>query len=734
MHINKKLVSIAVTTLLVLSIVAAATPVFAVTANPTLDVTNGPVETKVTVSGGPGEAEPFGSVTIYWDSTSGTVLGTAAVGADGSYSAKVIIPSATTTTATNHHYIVVDDGNGAKGTEFTVEPSVEASTVPKTSDTTHEAKVLPGDALTITGHGFAGSTSTTKVKITLKLDSTTLATPKEITFPAENIETNATGSFQATVIIPTSVAVDEYDTYTVTVTDDSADATSANTKLPILIGYYAAVSPTQAPVGVTATISGRIPKNADYSITLSGSTISTTTIGTGTADGMGAFSNDYKLPSLLGSGDYKIAVRWSPTVEPVQADLKVTAAPTANILEGYSGVAGQVFTIKGENFVKEANMTLYFDDVVVNSTNTDARFKASNDKGVVENKFAVPALSPGVYTVTLKDQYGASAETIDSFTIKAAAVTVANTRADSYVQGDIVSFNIYSTDDKFDDMSTSYPLLSIKAPGGYFWYKVVLPVERIGNTYYVLYEGQVDSGSNHFVLPADAPTGTWNWTLSFYDTLGTHDTSATNWKTGTFTVGTGGTSGIIGAIDSIKDDIAIIKTSVGTTLSADVSSIKGTVTSIQNSIATLSIPDLGTITTKLTDIDSVLAYVAGDVATISSTIGTFDATLDSINTKVTSIEGGIGGIATIQTDLGTLQGTVTSISGNVATIQTSIGTLQADVSGLQGDMSSLQNDVGDSTTATGNLTPLIIVAIVLALIAAIAAIASIVLMRRKIAG
>ncbi|HPC27116.1 MAG TPA: Ig-like domain-containing protein [Candidatus Methanomethylicus sp.] len=160
----------------------------------------------------------------------------------------------------------------------------------------------------------------------------------------------------------------------------------------------------------------------------------------------------------------------------------------------------------------------------------------------------------------------------------------------------------------------------------------------------------------------------------------------------TFTVGSEGDplfdllDGCCGTIDSIADDIATIKT------------------------------DVGTLLINVDALDAKIVALDGDVAVINSTLGTMQASIDAIGLKVTSIN---GTTAALESSLGTLQGTVTAMNGNVATIRTDLGTVKADVSSLKGFLPV-------------DMTP-IWIAVVLSLVAAIAAIYAVVVIRGKIA-
>jgi hypothetical protein len=75
--------------------------------------TSGPPGTKVDVVGNAtgGQADPFATVTVYWDSLSGTVLGSEDADNLGDYRITVTIPPATN----GEHWVVVNDGETESG-------------------------------------------------------------------------------------------------------------------------------------------------------------------------------------------------------------------------------------------------------------------------------------------------------------------------------------------------------------------------------------------------------------------------------------------------------------------------------------------------------------------------------------------------------------------------------------------------------------------------------------------
>jgi hypothetical protein len=734
MQLSKKLYTTLIIAVLTVSTLMAAIPMASAIAGPpalfTTPTTPGAPPATVQTSGPVGSgislianatdgtpAAAYSTVTAYWDSQTGTVLGTGSADGDGYYRIDVVIPSA----VVGDHAIIVNDGFGADGVTFTVTPSLTASTTPPTGDTTYDAKVLPGDALTIVGHGYAGGFGGSDMNITIEGPQGTLI----ITSPA--ITTNSTGSFSAVITIPT-VAVANYSDYVVNGTDESDNYATA----PILIDYYITVSPQQGPPGVTITISGRIPASMPYTLR-----IDATTIASGTSGTDGQFTNAYTIPALIADGGHTVSVRWVVgTVESVKdTTFTVGPAPTLSGFSATAAVAGTVITFSGAGFSDRSNITLYLGSTIVNSTATDSRFGPTSAAGTFTNlQFTVPAIAAGVYTLTVTDVTGASTGTVYTFTVNPTPVTNIAISGASYFTGDTISFTITTTEGDLGLMS-----VTIRDPSGAIWWSVVnapttadtgLPWSLTtvsGVSKSILFQDQTMRG-NAMNIPAAAPLGSWNWTITY---TATSTYPVVSKATGLFTVAALPTmQTVLDRLDDMEatitdvitttenDIIAVVNTKTGTIMT-DISSLDAQLTSIDGGIATIS-TSIGDIQTTLAGLSmdalgADITTIKNGVATIQTNLGTVSTAVSNLDAKLTNVQ---GDVATVLTNLGTLDGKVTSIDGKVATVETDVGTIQADVSDVK---------------ASADQTP-VWIAVVLSLVAAIAAIFAVITIRQKIAG
>jgi hypothetical protein len=707
MQVSKKLYTTLIIAILTISILTAAIPMVSaeITAPPTLDIATGPVGTDVVVTGAAGTASPFSTVKAYWDSLAGKVLGTTSALSTGAYEMEVTIPPA----VNGDHFIVVNDGETeSAGALFTVTGQLIVD----------PERALPGDTIAVTGHGLAANSD-----VTLTFDSTTLLTPVSVPLTAPAITTNATGSFSASIVVPTSIAPADFDTYTLTAEDEDLNTASAT----IVIDYNIVLTPDLGPTGITITVAGRIEANVAYDITFNAAPIAS-----GTTSATGAYSATYTIPGVLSTGFYPVTIVWE-TVNSRSATFEVTPSPTIALSVG-TGIAGDVVTVTGSGFSAKANITLYFGTTVVNSTAMNAAFGPTTSGGALPAnlKFVVPTLTPAVYAVKIVDQYSA-ASTVVYFTISPTPVTAITLRGTSYYPGDTISFNIYTTDG-----FTSGPDVTIRDPTGATWWTGTWPLTASGPSWSVLYQDQLFGVDEHALLPADAPLGTWNWTIAYTGT-----TTGAKTATGLFSVAALPTmQTVLDALDDMEATIQGLITTSNGQITALINTKSGQIMTSLDAISAklqgiedmgiIIATDVGELKTDLANLDlSVLNALGVDITAIKGDVATIKTNIGTVNTKVTNLDPVIGAIAgqnaEIQTTLGTLDGKIVAVDGKVATVQTSVGTLQADIAGVSGDVSDVSDNLPVDMTAVW-------IAVVLSLVAAIAAIFAVITIRQKIAG
>jgi hypothetical protein len=131
-----------------------------------------------------------------------------------------------------------------------------------------------------------------------------------------------------------------------------------------------------------------------------------------------------------------------------------------------------------------------------------------------------------------------------------------------------------------------------------------------------------------------------------------------------------------------------------------VTDIKGTLADVQLSVEGISLDEvlgsLAEIKTNLGSIQGTVVNIDGNIALVQTDIGTFKVDLSNLDSKVVKL----------QTDVGKLDASITGISEGMVTIQTNIGTIQTDIASVSGKLVSLdgalaiiQTDVGTFTTS-----------------------------------
>jgi len=639
--------------------------------------------------------------------------------ADGTFSGSFIVP-----TLTNGVRYQVD----AKDPNFTATITASASPASglritgSTGITVSPTSGQPGSTVTLTGQNFTNIAGTTVI---IRFGTTAAGTLQIATFT-----TSATGGFSGPITVPTLPTQAGYFI-------NATDTNRLNTTTTFAIAITALfLSPTNGPTGSVISLTG-------FGLGATGGTTFNVTIGgfpviptSNTVASLSAGTALISVPTMP-AGTYAVVVTDDIGLS-ASASFIVTATSRLIVNPTTGPVDLNNVALTLSNFGAGATVSFY----IANASNTFTLTVApgtgfttltTNASGMLTGTFTVPALSLGAYNIIANETTGNWNATA-IFTIGEATLTV-NTRATTYLQGAIVSYNIASS-------FAGNVQINVYDPAG-LPTTLIYPTAAfvpMGTLYVIPYtypsSPPITAYTLGLQLPSDAPTGTWTWNTTFQGlvrsgnfviiaagaTSNVTNTDINRTLTTIITTLNGigsNVTAIRGTLVSIQNDTATIRTDTGV-IRVSVTAINASLLSISNGFATVQ-TSVGTMTTTVQSLSSTLSSISGTVGTISTSVGSLSTDLSAINTKVTSIQ---GSIATIQTDLGTLQGTVTSTDGKVATIQTDIGTLQADVSAVKTDVNNVPGQV--------NIP--IWIAVVLALVAALAAIASLLLVRRKIAG
>ncbi len=639
----------------------------------------------------------------------------------------VTVDGTTTGAATGTGVVTVTDDGEGNLAGSTADIAVTDGVDPGEVDVTITGTInYATGVITLAATGVDSAGANTVTAITVTIDTPAAAAydyaQYEVT-PALGLTSSDVGFFEAVTTIPT-IAVIDYGAYAVTAIDSAGNqAAAAN---PLTVDYYVIVNPTSGPAGITITISGRIPASTAYELRLG-----TTTIATGTSGADTTFSNTHVVSSFLALGGHTITVVWGvtntrTTTFTVTNPPQVLVSPTA-------GVAGATITISsvpGFPFSAGANITLYINAAMVNGTSMDDRFGPTVAFGpaagsFTDLEFAVPAIAPGVYVLTVTDEFGATTGNTYSFTVLPTPVTAASLNGATYYLGETLSFSFLSS-----DTITVNPTVTIRDPSGTTWWTATWTPTAVGTSWTVVFQAQVANG-NPITLPADAPTGTWNWTVTYTATAAGAVTA-----TGLFTVLP------VPTMQTVLDRLDVMETSIESVITTSEGKIIAVVNTktgqIMTEIAALD-PQLQAITDTAVIIATMLGEVQVDIAAldlgaldalgvqitaIKGDVATIKTNIGTVNTAVGTLDAVLGAVAgqlvEVQTSLGTLEGKITAIEGNTATIETSVGTLQADVTDVKAEVGV-------------DMTP-VWIAVVLSLVAAIAAIFAVITIRQKIAG
>jgi len=338
---------------------------FAVTGAFTISSYTGFVGETPTVTG---SGFPAGTVSFYWDGAATSFASLTASGT-GTISGTITIPAA----ARGDHTITTSPTLSPTSRTFTVKSQI---TLAPTSGGA-------GDAVSVTGSGFAASST-----VTISVDGV----PVAATSPP-SINTNPTGGFTCSFVMPTAASGNRI--------IRAADS-GGNAEATFVVGPKITLSPTSGSVGdnviingngfsanktITFTIDPTSPSAAGTALTVSPSTV--------TSDASGAFSNvSFVIPPVSG-GTHTIRAtdpdgHYKDTTLTVVAKISITPA---------SGTVGTQITVTGSGFaLSPTPVSIYWDSGTTPITTTTA-----TPTGTISVTFTSPASAKGNHTVKAQD-------------------------------------------------------------------------------------------------------------------------------------------------------------------------------------------------------------------------------------------------------------------------------------------------------------------------------------------
>jgi hypothetical protein len=338
-----------------------------------LNPTNGPIGTRVTVTGS--NFLPTSPLNVTYD---GATVATSTSTATGTIPGGVnfLVPLSTF----GSHVVKVTDGYGNFATAtYTVSSSI----------TLNPVTGLIGTTVTATGQGFAASST---IAVTFAGSGLTTA--------PTSVQSDTFGSFTCTFAVPTSTGGAK----TVAATDASAHTATATFTVtaPTLT-----LNPTTGPVSTSVTMTGsNFVPNSAVTVTFGGNTLTTNPVSI-TASGTGTFSATFNVPASSTGG--KAVTATDAATNSGSATFTVTTPSIA--LSPNNGPVTTSVTVSGSNFVPSSALTVTYDGVTVGASTSTA--SGALPTGVT---FPVPSSTFGSHTVTVTDSSGNNAGALFSVT------------------------------------------------------------------------------------------------------------------------------------------------------------------------------------------------------------------------------------------------------------------------------------------------------------------------------
>jgi len=726
-----------------------------------LGVSEGPVDTELTVTGTGFVANAYVDVTF----DTNLMVDNSETDSVGGFIATFKIPPS----VAGVHTAAANDTE-----DETISASAQFTVIPKITIDLTEGPI--GTEVQVTGTGFAGIST-----ITLTFDGI-VVTPDPVP------ETDEFGSFTASFETPPAPAGD----YTVTAIDeDDNQATATFT----LWGITLYIDPTSGPVGtiVSVTVTYATPGGP---VIIRWDHIDIETI---TAEPDGTYSYDLTVPASV-TGEHTV------TVEDVESTNIATQTFTVEqqiILEPKDGLVGDSVTVTGTGFSGVSVVDVYFDIDKDGFPDADERMLddvPTDEFGSFESAFSVPWVSTaGNYLITAVDGEGVADDA--TFTV----LFVMYTRSDEYFQGDYPSFFIQVVNEAGEQLEGAMVVVEIYDPEGYLQYKGITITIENGTVPYDMqffnwwiwnYAGTFEPSPLH--LSSDALIGTWRWTTTTngltvngsFEVIEPVDLRTLLAKLEQLLEGQDDIAGLIayygeklhlehdelagliGAVsnqlqmnhqelvdlvsevadklqlgheaiialisevaESLEMKLDALSTLVSDTadkLKLDHEELANLISQVANKLqiehtdiielisnvseklqmdhaelAGLVTQVFDELNLKLDDINSEIIGIEAKVDGLYVVIGDLGVKLEDINAQLVEVQGNIAtiitDIGTIKTDISNINAKITSVEGRLATIETDIGTIKVDIANINGEITSINGQLATITTSIATI-------------------------------
>ncbi len=343
---------------------------------------------------------PGGSLTVTVGGKSAVVTSGGTVGSNGSSTVSFTIPAL----AHGSQSVLVSDGTNSatSPTPFTVTQQITLS-----GGSVSAANGYVGDTVTITGTGFAGSSNI----------GTHTYNGSVVTLNPTIPQTDGSGSFTATFVVPASPA----GSHNVSVTDSSSNTASTAFTVNAQI---LALSSTSGPVGTTVTVTGN-------GFAASATTLKDNFGGSGLVTMSGTTSSSGVLTnaSFIVPTDPDVALGYSVLVSDgtnsATSGINYTVTPQILSLSSTTGTVGTTVTVTGNGFKASASsVSLVFGGTTFTMSGT------TSSSGVLSSaSFTVPAVADvsGGYTVAISDGTNTSANYGTNYTVTPQILSLSST-------------------------------------------------------------------------------------------------------------------------------------------------------------------------------------------------------------------------------------------------------------------------------------------------------------------